>query len=231
VLKARRRELHRKVADVLATASRSSTETEPELLAQHYTDAGARDRALLYWRKAGQRASARLAFVEALGHVEAAMKIVAELPESAERDEWELGFLAIEGPSKMALEAWDSPSAKSLYEKARAVAERLGRPAEVFRSVWGLWMGAHSSGQHVRAHELYEEIFDLLKQTNEPEYWSKRTMPADRRWSGKASRARRSRMSTNCCRTIASTCTAISRRFTVRTIRDAAPSACGRSRW
>ncbi len=70
----------------------------------------------------------------------------------------------------MALDGWDSPPAKLLYEKARAVAERLGRPAEVFRSVWGVWMGAHGSGQHVRAHELLEEIFGLLKQTKDPEY-------------------------------------------------------------
>ena len=51
-------------------------ETQPELLAHHYTEAGATDRALLYWRKAGERASTRLAFVEALGHVEAAMKMI-----------------------------------------------------------------------------------------------------------------------------------------------------------
>jgi hypothetical protein len=76
------------------------------------------------------------------------MKLVAALPESSARDEWELIFLVIEGPSRMALDGWDSPPAKLLYEKARAAAERLGRPAEVFRSVWGLWMGAHSSGQH-----------------------------------------------------------------------------------
>jgi predicted ATPase len=170
VLKATKRELHRKVADVLASRFPELAETEPELLAHHYTEARVTDRALLYWRKAGERASARLAFVEALGHVDAAMKIVAELPEGTDRDEWELVFLVIEGPSVMALEAWDSPPAKLLYEKARSVAERLGRPAEVFRSVWGLWMGAHSSGQHIRAHELYQEIFELLRQTNEPEY-------------------------------------------------------------
>jgi predicted ATPase len=40
----------------------------------------------------------------------------------------------------------------------------------VFRSVWGLWMGAHSSGQHARAHELLQEIYALQKQTSEPEY-------------------------------------------------------------
>jgi predicted ATPase len=98
------------------------------------------------------------------------MKLITTLPEGTERDEWELSFLVIEGPSRMALDGWDSPPAKRLYEAARAVAERLGRPAELFRSVWGLWMGAHSSGQHVRAHELYREVFELLKQTNDPEY-------------------------------------------------------------
>ena len=170
ILKTRKRELHRRVADVLSSRFPEIAATEPELLAHHYTEADVIEHALTYWRKAGERATARLAYVEAVGHVEAAMKLVASLPEGVERDEWELTFLAIEGPSCMALDGWDSPSAKLLYEKARSVAERLGRPADVFRSVWGLWMGAHGSGRHARAHELYDEIFDLLKQTNEAEY-------------------------------------------------------------
>jgi class 3 adenylate cyclase/predicted ATPase len=170
ILNARKRELHQRIAEVLESRFPEVGETEPELLAHHYTEANAVDRALAYWRQAAERAATRLAFIEALGHVDRAMKLVAALPEGAERDEWELAFLVIEGPSRMALEGWDSPRAKLLYEKARAVAEKLGRPAEVFRSVWGAWMGAHGSGQYVRAHELYQEIFRLLKQTNDPEY-------------------------------------------------------------
>ena len=54
------------------------------------------------------------------------MKLVAGLPEGVERDEWELTFLAIEGPSCMALDGWDSPSAKLLYEKARSVRRTAG---------------------------------------------------------------------------------------------------------
>jgi predicted ATPase/class 3 adenylate cyclase len=170
ILNARKRELHQRIAEVLESRFPEVAETEPELLAHHYTEANVADRALAYWRQAAERAATRLAFVEALGHVDRAMKLVAALPEGAEREEWELAFLVIEGPARMALEAWDSPRAKLLYEKARAVAEKLGRPAEVFRSVWGAWMGAHGSGQYVRAHELYQEIFRLLKQTNDPEY-------------------------------------------------------------
>lgn len=170
LLKTRKRDLHRRVGDVLDARFPDVADTEPELLAHHYTEAEVADRALLFWRKAGERAVARLAFLEALGHVDAAMKLVAGLPAGRERSEWELCFLGIEGSSRMALDGWDSAPATELYEKARAVAEGLGRPAEVFRSVWGLWMGAHGSGRHLRAHELYEEIFGLLKQTSEPEY-------------------------------------------------------------
>jgi predicted ATPase len=170
VLNARKRELHERIADVLASRFPEIAETEPELLAHHCTEANLVDRALAYWRQAAQRAAARLAYIEALGHVARAMKLVAALPKNTERDEWEPIFLVIEGPSRMALDGWDSPPAKLLYERARGVAERLGRPAEVFRSVWGLWMGAHSSGQHARAHELLQEIYALQKQTDEPEY-------------------------------------------------------------
>jgi hypothetical protein len=109
-------------------------------------------------------------YVEALGHVDGALKLILTLPASTERDEWELALLSIEGTSRMALDGWDSPSASRIYGAARQVAERLGRPQELFRSVWGQWMGAHSNGQHVRAHALYQEIFDLLDKANEPEY-------------------------------------------------------------
>jgi predicted ATPase/class 3 adenylate cyclase len=170
VLKARRRELHKRIANELATRFPDVAEREPELLAYHYSEAEIADRAIEFWRRAANRAAGGLAYVEALGHVERAMKLISTLPAGAERDEWELAFLSIEGPSRMALEGWDSPSATRLYEAARVVAERLGRPAELFRSVWGLWMGAHSNGQHVRAHALYREIFGLLGQTDQAEY-------------------------------------------------------------
>ena len=170
VLKARRRELHKLIAEELTTRFPDVAAREPELLAHHYSEAEMTDRALEFWRRAANRAAAGLAYVEALGHVDRAMKLISTLPAGAERDEWELAFRSIEGPSRMALDGWDSPSATRLYEAARVVAERLGRPAELFRSVWGLWMGAHSNGQHVRAHSLYQEILGLLGQSDEAEY-------------------------------------------------------------
>jgi class 3 adenylate cyclase/tetratricopeptide (TPR) repeat protein len=170
VLKARKRELHSRIANVLADRFSEVVAAEPEVIAHHFTEAQIIDRALEFWRHAANRATSRLAYVEALGHVTKALSLIETLPSGHGRDEWELAFLVIEGPSRMALDGWDSPEAKDLYEKARIVAERLGRPAEVFRSVWGLWMGAHSGGQHKRAHDLFLEIQSLMENTNEPEH-------------------------------------------------------------
>ena len=170
VLKARKRELHQRIAEVLTTRFPEIVETEPELLAHHYTEASVVERALTYWRRAAERATARMAHAEALGHVDKAKKLIGALPAGNEQDEWELAFLVIEGPLQMTLHGWESPQANKVYEAARVVAERLKRPAELFPALWGLWLGAHSSGQHARAHELYREIFDLLKQASDPEY-------------------------------------------------------------
>ena len=170
VLKAKKRELHQRIAEVFTTRFPEVVATEPELLAHHYTEANVVDRALAFWRQAAERAMARMAHAEALGHVDEAKKLVATLPAGNEQDEWELALLVIEGPLQMTLHGWESPQANWVYEAARVVAERLKRPAELFPALWGLWLGAHSSGQHAHAHELYQQLFDLLKQTNDPEH-------------------------------------------------------------
>ena len=70
----------------------------------------------------------------------------------------------------MALEGWDSPTAHATYDRAKLLADRLGRIGDIFRSLWGLWMGAHSAGQHARADGLLDEIFEVMETADEPEY-------------------------------------------------------------
>jgi class 3 adenylate cyclase/predicted ATPase len=169
VLNTKKRELHQRIAEVLANRFPDVVETEPELLAHHYTEANVVDRALTYWRQAAERAAARMAHTEALGHVDKAKRLIAGLPAGAEQDEWALAFLVIEGALQMTLHGWESLQANRVYEAAHLVAGRLGRPAELFPAVWGLWLGAHSSGRHARAHELYRDMFHLLERTSDVE--------------------------------------------------------------
>ena len=119
-------------------ASFELARNEPEVPAHHYTEADIVDRALDFWRRAAERAAASLAHSETAGHIRKALALISALPEGPDRDEWELVFLTLMGPAHMALEGWDSPNARATYDRARALADRLGRTGDIFRSLWGL---------------------------------------------------------------------------------------------
>ena len=61
LLKSRRQQLHQQVAQVLEEQFPQTVETQPELVAHHYTEAGLIAQAIPYWQQAGERAIKRLA--------------------------------------------------------------------------------------------------------------------------------------------------------------------------
>ncbi|MER8807529.1 AAA family ATPase [Mesorhizobium australicum] len=68
LLRAKRQELHKRVADVLEEKWTEITEAQPELLAHHLQEAGDWAGALDHWQKAGGAAVARAATREAVSH-------------------------------------------------------------------------------------------------------------------------------------------------------------------
>ena len=74
-----------------------TTQTQPELVAHHYTEAGFSKEAISYWIRAGQRAVKHSANLEAIQHYSAGLKIVETLPESPERNQQELALLVSSG--------------------------------------------------------------------------------------------------------------------------------------
>ena len=65
-------------------------ETEPELLARHYTEAGRPEQAIPYWHLAGQQARQRSANAEAARHLTQGLELLATLPASPARAQQEL---------------------------------------------------------------------------------------------------------------------------------------------
>jgi predicted ATPase len=61
LLKSRRGELHRRVAQTLTDKFVATAEAQPQLLARHWTGAGEAEPAIAAWQKAGEAADARSA--------------------------------------------------------------------------------------------------------------------------------------------------------------------------
>src|SRR5207253_6045731 len=61
LLRSTRQQYHQRIAQVLEVQFPEIAETQPELLAHHYTEADLNEQALSYWQRAGQRALQRSA--------------------------------------------------------------------------------------------------------------------------------------------------------------------------
>jgi predicted ATPase len=82
LLKRTRQQVHQQVAQVLEARFPALVETQPELVAQHYTAAGCAEQAVHYWQRAGQHASERSAHVEAISHFTTGIELLKTLPET-----------------------------------------------------------------------------------------------------------------------------------------------------
>ena len=67
LLRSTRQQYHQRIAQVLEAQFPEIVETQPELLAHHYTEAGLHEQAMAYWQRAGQRALQGSAHAEAIG--------------------------------------------------------------------------------------------------------------------------------------------------------------------
>src|SRR5215475_8992632 len=56
LLRSTRQQYHQRIAQVLVAHFSEMAETQPELVAHHYTEAGLSAQAVPYWQRAGQRA-------------------------------------------------------------------------------------------------------------------------------------------------------------------------------
>src|SRR5262249_4232013 len=61
LLKSTRQGYHQRIAQVLEAQFPEQAETQPEVLAHHYTEGGCIEQALPYWQQAGEQASERSA--------------------------------------------------------------------------------------------------------------------------------------------------------------------------
>ena len=82
LLRSTRQQYHQRIAQVLEARFPETAESQPELVAQHYTEAGLSAQAIPYWQRAGQQALQRSANPEAVQHLTKGLALLATLPET-----------------------------------------------------------------------------------------------------------------------------------------------------
>ena len=121
-----RRALHERIATVIEAQFSETVQTEPEVLAHHYTAADLPAPASKFWLAAGNRAMERSADYEAVGHLKNALVNLEALPDSPERDSREIEIQTGLFRSCTHTQGWGSKEARNSHERVRELGEGSG---------------------------------------------------------------------------------------------------------
>jgi class 3 adenylate cyclase/predicted ATPase len=168
LLRSTRQQYHRQVAQVLVERFPETAETQPEVLAQHYTGAGMALEAITHWQRAGQRTMERSANVEAVSHFTQGLELVAKLPEGPERAGLELMLQAPLGFALVFTRGYAAPEVERTFSRVRALCEQLGQPPQLYPALYGLWSFAIVRSQYDSAHQLGTLLLSLGEQQGDP---------------------------------------------------------------
>jgi serine/threonine protein kinase/predicted ATPase len=161
-----RQQYHARIARVLAEQFPRVEEEHPELLAQHSARAGLIPQAVDLWQRAGRRAGARSALIEAVSHFTKALEQLSLLPASRERNQREITLCVELGQALISIKGQSAKEVEDVYARALSLCEEEDDvPMPVLS---GLWASALVRGDREGSDQIAVRLGRLVEASNDP---------------------------------------------------------------
>ncbi|EEE38145.1 adenylate/guanylate cyclase [Rhodobacteraceae bacterium KLH11] len=170
LLRTERQVLHDRAAGALLDSQPQLAQTQPEVLAQHYTLAHRTDEAVLHWQSAGRRAIERSALTEALTHLSKALDQLAELPKSRERDLQEIDIQILRAGVLRSTSGISGVATGEAYSRLRDLCHRADETERLFPVLNGLYAFHLVRAEYRMAQEVSAQILELAAETGKTEH-------------------------------------------------------------
>ncbi len=168
MVKEKRQEFHRRIAETLEARFAKTIESRPELAAHHFTEARVTDKAVRYWLQAGILSKQKSADVEAIGHLSKGLALLRSLEESPQRDAQELQFVTALGTANIAVRGYAAPDVGTYLQRARELCEQLGDSEQLFGIMLGMWEWRLVRGDLRASVDLAADGMQLAERLNDP---------------------------------------------------------------
>ena len=168
LLRSTRQQHHQRIAQILESRFPHTAETQPELLAHHYTEAGLSMQAIPYWQRAGQHASDRSANLEAISHFTTGIELLKTLPETPEHTQQVLTLHLALGAALQIAKGVGAPEVEYAYTQAHTLCQQLGETLQLAPVLFGLWRFYTVQPQLHTARELGDTLLRLAQQAHDP---------------------------------------------------------------
>jgi predicted ATPase len=147
LLRGRRQELHRRIADALEHQFAELAETQPQLMAHHLAQAGLTEPAINYLRRAGQRANERSANAEAIGHLKLALELLQSLPDGPEHKRKALELQAMLAQAMIAGRGYAAPETRDVLLQAKTLTDEHTEVSQKCTILYGIWASYYVAGE------------------------------------------------------------------------------------
>jgi predicted ATPase len=168
LLREPRRALHARIAETLESHFAEISESQPELIARHYREAGNVAKAVGYLSAAGDRALSHSALKEAHEHITQALQLISALPDDDIRRRGELKLQTALARTLQEQKGYADLQVGEAYTKAREFSKRVSDAGMHLAALYGLWAYRYLSGQPAAMLEQAHEFLALAEREEEP---------------------------------------------------------------
>jgi len=160
----RAQQVHKAIAEHIELHDQNAALAYPEVLAEHFAEAGLPDRAADYWLLAGLKAARTWAKVDAARIFRKGLESAKLLQESDDRSRRLLRFELELGDVLYAALGYVTGEGSAAYQRAIAISARLGEPESTIRALDGLFGTHFNSGQFGKALAASDELIRVGEQ-------------------------------------------------------------------
>lgn len=160
-----RRALHRRIAEAIEAQFPDVVSSQPELLANHYTEANQIPKAVEYWLKAGQHSQANSNVNEAISQFQTGLALVERLEDGPFKLQTELGYQLPLGSALIQTRGYAADEVLQAFTRAQEICETLGEGSPLFHVMLGKWMFHAVRGEFSVGHHIAESLTTIAEET------------------------------------------------------------------
>jgi class 3 adenylate cyclase/ABC-type lipoprotein export system ATPase subunit len=168
--RSRRQSLHKEIAHHLESQSNGAGESEPTVIAHHYSRAGEAEKSFQYWMLAADRSGQRLAFAESVANLTSALAEAERVADPKLRTRLKLDAQLRLGATLAIHKGPQTSEAGSALQAAKALAKEANAGPQLFQATWGLYLNAARNRRLDEVEVLSEELITISREIDDEDF-------------------------------------------------------------
>lgn len=166
--RSRRQSLHKVIAECLETTP--AGESEPALIAYHYSRANEPEKSFQFWLSAADQSGRRLALVESVANLTAALAEAERVADPKLRTRLKLDAQLKLGATLAIHKGPQTSEAGSALQVAKALAKEANAGPQLFQATWGLYLNAARNRRLDEVEALSNELTAISQEIEDEDF-------------------------------------------------------------